>query len=190
MNLLDQIFTEARTHYAWTPEPVSDDLLHQLYDLVRWPPTGSNAQTLRVVFVRTPEAKERLKPALYPLNIEKAMTAPVTAILAFDTAWYDQLPRLAPSRPESRDRILTLPVEERDRLGTLNAQVQAGYFILGARALGLDCGPMGGFDRAKVDAAFFPDGAWRSLLLCNLGHGDPTRVVQPRLDFADVARIV
>jgi 3-hydroxypropanoate dehydrogenase len=192
MTFLDLVFTEARTHYAWTSDPVPDEQLHQLFELLRWPPTGSNAQTLRIVFVRSAEAKERLRPALAPANVDKAMTAPVTAILAYDAAWYEQLGRLAPSRPDSRDRIAALPEAERDRLATTSALLQAGYLILAARALGLDCGPMGGFDRAKVDAAFFADGAWRSLLLVNLGHGDPARVFprQPRLDFADVCRIV
>jgi len=192
MNFLDLVFREARTHYAWTSEPVPDAQLHQLFELVRWAPTGGNSQSLRVVFARSAEAKQRLRPALAPPNVDKAMTAPVTAILAYDVAWYEQLGRLAPSRPDSRDRAAALPEAERDRLATMNALLQAGYLILAARALGLDCGPMGGFDRAKVDAAFFADGAWRSLLLVNLGHGDPARVLprQPRLDFADVCRIV
>jgi 3-hydroxypropanoate dehydrogenase len=192
MNFTEQVFTQARTHYAWTSEPVSDEQLRQMFDLWRWPPTGANSQPLRVTFVRSAEAKERLRPALAPMNVEKAMTAPVTAILTYEVAWYEHLPRLAPSNPGNRDRIAGLPAEERDRLVTLNALLQAGYFILAARALGLDCGPMGGFDRAKVDAAFFPDGAYRSLLLVNLGHGDPARGFprQPRLEFAEVCRIV
>lgn len=192
MDFIDRVFTQARTHYAWTPEPVSDEELRQLHELWRWPPTGGNAQPLRVAFVRSAEAKERLRPTLAPLNVEKAMTAPVTAILAYDVAWYDQLPRLAPSLPGNRERILGLPVAERERLATLNALLQAGYFILAARTIGLDCGPMGGFDREKLDAAFFPDGAWRSLFVCNLGHGDPARTFprQPRLEFADACRIV
>ncbi len=192
MTFLEQVFTEARTHYAWTSTPVPDEQLRELFELMRWPPTGGNSQSLRIVFVRSPEAKERLRPALAPMNVEKAMTAPVTAILAYDVAWYEHLPRLAPSRPDARERSAGLPIDERDRLATLNALLQAGYLILAARALGLDCGPMGGFDRAKVDAAFFADGAWRSLLLVNLGHGDPARVSprQPRLDFADACGIV
>jgi 3-hydroxypropanoate dehydrogenase len=191
MGLIEQMFTGARTHYAWTAIPVSDDELRALHELWRWPPTGGNAQPLRVVFVKTPEAKERLRPALAPNNVEKAMTAPVTAILALDNHWHEPLPRLAPSHPGNRDRIAAMPAEERDQLGRLNALLQAGYFILAARALGLDCGPMGGFDRAKVDAAFFPNGEWRSLILCNLGHGDPARGFprQPRLEFGEACRI-
>ncbi|MCE9576876.1 MAG: malonic semialdehyde reductase [Deltaproteobacteria bacterium] len=191
MDLIDRVFTQAHTHYAWTPEDISEQQLRALFELVRWPPTGGNAQPLRIVFVRSAEAKERLRAGLAPGNIEKAMTAPVTAILAYDAAWYERLPRLLPSRPENRDRIAAMPAAERDGLATLNATLQAGYFILAARALGLDCGPMGGFDRGKVDAAFFPDGEWRSLLLVNLGHGDPARGFprQPRLEFAEACRI-
>jgi 3-hydroxypropanoate dehydrogenase len=191
MEFIERVFTNARTHYAWTSEPVSDDQLRAMFELWRWPPTGSNAQPLRVTFVRSAAAKERLRPTLAPMNVEKAMTAPVTAILAYDVAWFEHLPRLAPSNPGNRDRIAGLPAEERDRLATLNALVQAGYFILAARTIGLDCGPMGGFDRAKIDAAFFPDGTCRSLILVNLGHGDPARTLprQPRLDFAEVCRL-
>lgn len=190
--MLDRMFTEARTHYVWTSAPVSDDQLRQLFELLRWPPTGSNSQPLRIVFVRSAEAKARLRPALAPQNIEKMTTAPVTTILAYDVAWYEQLGRLVPSRPDSRDRIASLPAEERDRLANNGAFLQAGYFILAARAIGLDCGPMGGFDRAKVDETFFADGSWRSVLLVNLGHGDPARTFprQPRLEFADVCRLV
>jgi 3-hydroxypropanoate dehydrogenase len=186
------LFTAARTHSAWRPDPVDDDLLRRLYELVRWPPTGSNAQTMRIAFVRSPEAKQRLRPALAPANVDKAMTAPVTAILAYDVAWYERMPELAPFRPNVLDQYLAMPAERRDHLAVLNANVQAGYFILAARAVGLDCGPMGGFDRAKLDAAFFPDGAWRSQLLVNLGYGDPetTAARMPRLAFETVCRIV
>jgi 3-hydroxypropanoate dehydrogenase len=189
---LELLFTAARTHYAWLPEPVGDDLLRRIYELLRWAPTGSNAQTLRIAFVRSPEAKERLRPALFPANVEKAMTAPATAILAYDVAWYERMPELAPFRPNVLEQYLAMPPERRDHLAALNSNVQAGYFILAARAIGLDCGPMGGFDRAKVDAAFFPDGAWRSQLLVNLGYGDPEKTMarMPRLDFETACRIV
>jgi 3-hydroxypropanoate dehydrogenase len=192
MSFIERVFTEAHTHYAWTAEPVSDDQLRQIYDLARWPPTGGNSQPLRVAFVRSAEAKERLRPALAPMNVDKAMTAPATAILAYDVTWYEHLDRLAPAQAGNRQRIAAMPEAERDRLVTLNALLQAGYFILAARAIGLDCGPMGGFDRAKVDAAFFPDGEWKSLVLVNLGHGDPARGFprQPRLEFAEACRIV
>ena len=186
------LFTAARTHYAWSPVPVGDDILQRVYDLARWAPTGGNANPLRIAFARSVEAKQRLRPALAPTNIEKAMTAPVTAILAYDAAWYDRLAELAPSRPGAREQILAMPAERRDRLAFLNADLQAGYLILAARACGLDCGPMGGFDAAKLDAEFFPDGAWRSILLLNLGYGDPAKTLprMPRLDFTTACRVV
>ncbi len=186
------LFTAARTHFAWLPDPVHDDLLRRVYDLARWAPTGSNAQPLRVVFAKSAEAKERLRPALAPMNVEKVMTAPATAILAYDARWYDQMPKLVPFREGVREQLLALPDARRDYLGSTNAVLQAGYFILAARACGLDCGPIGGFDPAKVDAAFFPDGAWRTILpIVNLGHGDPQKTMprMPRLDFDFACRI-
>jgi 3-hydroxypropanoate dehydrogenase len=188
---LQLLFTEARTHSDWLDRPVADDLLERLYALVRMGPTGGNAQPLRVVFVKSREAKARLRPALMPGNVDKTMSAPVTAIVAFDTRYYDKLPQLFPTRPESRDRIAGMPEAQRDRLGTTSALLQAGYLILAARALGLDCGPMGGFDAAQVDAAFFPEGVWRSLLLVNLGYGDRERLFPrlPRLSFEEACRV-
>ena len=188
---LELLFTEARTHSVWLDRPVPDDLLERLYALVRMGPTGGNAQPMRVVFVKSREAKERLRPALMPGNVDKTMSAPVTAIIAFDTRYYDKLPQLAPARPDARDRIAGMPEALRDRLGTHSGLLQAGYLILAARALGLDCGPMGGFDPAKVDAAFFPDGGWRSLLLVNLGYGDRDKLLprMPRLSFEEACRI-
>jgi 3-hydroxypropanoate dehydrogenase len=186
------LFTAARTHYAWLPTPVGDDLLQRVYELARWAPTGGNSNPLRIVFVKSAEAKERLRPALPPPNVDKMMTAPATAILAYDVAWYDRLPELAPFRPGAREQILAMPAERRERLSVMNADLQAGYLILAARAHGLDCGPMGGFDPPKVDAEFFPDGAWRTVLLLNLGYGDPakTQPRMPRLEFATACRIV
>lgn len=185
------LFTEARTHAAWLDRPVPDDLLERLYALVRMGPSGGNAQPLRLVFVKSPEAKERLRPALMPGNVDKTMSAPVTAIVAFDARYYDKLPQLFPARPETRDRIAGMPEALRDQLGIHSALLQAGYLILAARALGLDCGPMGGFEPAKVDAAFFPDSAWRSLLLVNLGYGDRDKLFPrlPRLSFEEACRI-
>jgi len=185
------VFTAARTHYAWRSTPVDAELLQRVFELARWAPTGGNSQPLRVVFATSREAKERLRPALFPGNVDKAMTAPTTAILAYDVSWYERLPELAPFRPGVRDQIAAMPAEQRDRMGSQNANLQAGYLILAARALGLDCGPMGGFDPAKLDAEFFPDGASRSILLLNLGHGDPAKVLprMPRLEFAAACRI-
>lgn len=188
---IELLFTAARTHSAWLDRPVPNDLLERLYALVRMGPTGGNAQPLRVVFVKSPEARERLRPALMPGNVDKTMSAPVTAIIAFDARYYDKLPQLFPARPEMRDHIAGMPEALRERLGTHSALLQAGYLILAARALGLDCGPMGGFDPAVVDGAFFPDGGWRSLLLVNLGYGDRDKLFPrlPRLSFEEACRV-
>lgn len=186
-----RLFTEARTHYAWLQEEVDDDTLRRIYELARWAPTGNNGQTLRAVFVKSHDAKERLRPALFPMNVDKAMTAPVTALLAYDVHWYEHMNHLAPHRPNSREQYEVMPAERREYLGHFNAVLQCAYMIIAARALGLDCGPMGGFDRTLADAAFFPDGGCRSILLVNLGHGDPAKVVPraPRFDFDAACRI-
>ena len=185
------LFTDARTHAAWLDRPVDDATLRRVYDLAKLAPTGGNSQPMRAVFVKSREAKERLKPALAPLNVDKTMGAPATVIAAFDSEFYEKMPRLFPARPEMRDAIAARPKELRDRQAYQSATLQAGYLILAARALGLDCGPMGGFDTAKVDAAFFPDGKWRSTLLINLGYGDATKLYPrlPRLDFDEACRI-
>jgi 3-hydroxypropanoate dehydrogenase len=187
---LDVLFREARTHSAWLDRQVPDSLLEKVYELARMPPTVMNAQPLRLVFVKSAEAKERLKPALSPGNVEKTMTAPVTAIAAWDTAFYDQMPILFPSR-DVRPGLVAMPEAAREKMATASANLQIAYLILAARSLGLDCGPMGGFDNAKVDAAFFPDGKWRSLLLVNLGYGNRERLFprNPRLDFGAACRI-
>lgn len=186
------LFHEARTHSAWLDRPVDDAVLRQLYDLVRMAPTGGNSHPLRVVFVRSAEEKKRLVPGLRPLNVEKTLAAPVTAICAYDVEFYEKMPKLFPARPEMRDQLLSLPAAERTRLALLSSTLQTGYLILAARALGLDCGPMGGFENAKVDEIFFPDGKWKSVLLVNLGYGDPTKLFPrlPRLDFEEACRIV
>ncbi|APR81953.1 Nitroreductase [Minicystis rosea] len=185
------LFTEARTHNAWLDRPVEDALLHRLHELVRMGPTGANTQPLRVVFVKSREAKERLRPTLKPLNVDKTMGAPVTAILAYDARFYDKIPQLFPARPEMKDQIAGLPEAVRTPMAVQSATLQAGYLILAARALGLDCGPMAGFDAAAVDAAFFADQDWKTLLLVNLGHGDPEKLFprNPRLSFEEACRI-
>lgn len=189
---LSLLFSDARTHFAWLDQPIDDALLERIYDLAKMAPTGANAQPLRVVYVRSAEAKERLRPALDPMNVDKTMSAPVTAILAADERFYDKMPELFPARPELRDRLAGIPEPIRERMNLQNTNLQAGYFILAARALGLDVGPMGGFDRTKVDDAFLDGTSWRSVLLVNLGHGDPTKLYprNPRLSFADAGRIL
>ena len=188
---LDILFREARTHNAFSG-PVSDEQLRALYDLMKWAPTTMNTQPARNVFVRTPEGKEKLKPALSPGNLDKTMSAPVTAILAYDLQFYENLPRTFPHRPEA---IKGFQGEDKkasnEKVAFRNASMQGGYFILAARALGLDTGPMSGFDNAKVDAAFFPDGRVKSNFLCNLGKGDPSKIFarSPRLSFEEACRL-
>jgi 3-hydroxypropanoate dehydrogenase len=188
---LDILFRKARTHNAWLPQPVSDDLLRQIYDLMKWGPTSANSSPARILYLRTPQAKERLRPALSPLNVDKTMQAPVTAILAYDLKFYEHLPKLFPNKPNMREMFSNSP--ELAQTGAFrNGTLQGGYFILAARALGLDCGPMSGFDNAKVDAEFFPSSSVKSNFLCNLGYGDPSKLFprNPRLDFDEACQLL
>ena len=188
---LDLLFRKARTYNSWLDRPVSDETLRRLYDLMKWAPTSANSNPARIVFVRTTAGKERLRPALAPANVQKVMTAPVTAIIAYDTRFHEKMPKLFPARPTMGEALAGMPPEQRDFFLLQNASLQAGYLILAARALGLDCGPMSGFDNAKVDATFFADVPWKSILLVNLGHGDPAKLFprNPRLDFEEACRI-
>jgi 3-hydroxypropanoate dehydrogenase len=187
---IDQIFREARTHNVWLPRPVSSDLLRQAYELSAFGPTSANSSPGRYVFLTTPEAKERLRPALSAGNLEKTMAAPVTAIIAWDTEFHEKLPKLFPHK-DMRSVFLGKPglIEA---TAFRNGSLEGAYFILAARALGLDCGPMSGFDNAKVDAEFFPDGKWKSNFLCNLGYGDATKLLprSPRLSFEEACLVV
>ena len=202
---LNQIFRDARTHSGWLDKPGSDELLQQLYDLLKWGPTSANGSPARFVFLRTKEAKERLRPALAPGNVEKTMTAPVTAIIAYDLLFFEKLPKLFPHSPGMRDIFAQNPqlVEETARR---NSSLQGAYLIIAARALGLDCGPMSGFDNAKVDEEFFaagkdcegyeqeffPAGHVKSNFLCNLGYGDEPKLFPraPRLSFKEAATLL
>ena len=190
-NALDVVFRQARTHSALSG-PVTDEQLRALYELAKWGPTTLNSQPGRFVFVRSKEAKQTLAAALSPGNLDKTMAAPVTAIVAYDSQFYDNLPRTFPHRPEANKAFMG---DEKAVYANLtavrNSSLQGAYLIIAARALGLDCGPMSGFDNAKVDAAFFPDGRWKSNFLCNLGHGDPAKVMprNPRLTFEEACRI-
>ncbi|MBK6849666.1 MAG: malonic semialdehyde reductase [Proteobacteria bacterium] len=187
-----QLLLDARTHNGWLDRPVDDSLLQRLYELVRMGPTSSNCQPLRLVFVKSPAAKLRLRPTLSAGNVEKTMQAPVTAIVAYDTAFYAQMAKLAPHRPGAGQALGAMEPEARRRMALLSATLQGGYVILAARGLGLDCGPMGGFNAEQVDAEFFPEGTWKSIFLLNLGHGDPAELYPraPRLDFDEACRIV
>src|SRR5467141_5082861 len=152
---LDILFRKARTHNGWLDKPVGDDSLRELYDLMKWGPTSANLSPARILFLRTRKAKERLRPALQPANVDKTMAAPVTAIVAYDERFYEQAPRLFPYYPGMRDLFINSP-ELAEATAFRNGTLQGAYLILAARSLGLDCGPMSGFDNAKVDREFFP----------------------------------
>lgn len=190
MDALDQLFREARTHSAWLPEPVPLELLRTAYELARLGPTGANASPARFVFLTTPGAKARLQPALAPGNVEKTMAAPVTAIIAWDTEFHENLPRLFP-HVDVRSHFVGKQALI-DETAFRNSSLQAAYFILAARAQGLDCGPMSGFDAGKLNAEFFPDGKWKVNLLCNLGYGDHSKLFprNPRLEFEEVSAVL
>lgn len=187
--VLDRLFHAGRTHNAFLPEPVPDGLLRRLYETARWGPTSMNIQPMRVVFVRTPAAKERLRPALSPGNLDKTLAAPVTAIVAHDTRFHELMDTIW-HQPGAGASFAADPAAA-ERTALRNATLQAAYLMIAARALGLDVGPMAGFDAAKVDAAFFPDGRWKSNLLCNLGYGDPSKLFarNRRLDFDEACRL-
>jgi 3-hydroxypropanoate dehydrogenase len=186
------LFEAARTHHAWLDRPVDDHLLEEAYGLARMGPTTANSHPLRLVFVKSAEQKQKLLPTLMPGNVDKVRTAPVTAIVAYDTKFHENMPRLSPQRPELREVLGGMPKEVRERMAEQSALLAAGYFILAARAVGLDAGPLGGFDAAKVNEAFFADGQFRALLLINLGYGDAEKLHprNPRLSFAEATRIV
>ena len=187
---LDLIFRNARTPNVWLEEPVDDALLKQVYDLAKMGPTSANMCPMRIVFVKSREAKEKLKPALDAGNADKTMKAPVTAVLGMDIHFYEQLPKLFPHAP-AKAWFKDLPEPVLEYIALRNASLQGAYFMLAARALGLDCGPMSGFDNAKVDAAFFAGTTIKSNFLCNLGHGDASKLFprSPRLSFEEACQI-
>lgn len=177
------LFTEARTHYKWLPDPVTDDELRRLYDVVRAGPTSANSSPARFLFLRTPEAKERLRPALSAGNVDKTLSAPVVTIVAHDPRFYDQLPKLFP-HADARSWFAGNEALA-DVTAFRNGTLQGAYLILAARAVGLDTGPMSGFDNARVDEIFLAELGWKSNFLVNLGHGDQTGLFPraPRLGF-------
>jgi 3-hydroxypropanoate dehydrogenase len=187
---LDQLFREARTHSAWLPETVPVELLRKAYELARLGPTSANGSPARFVFLTTPGAKALLKPVLAPGNVDKTMAAPVTVIIAWDTEFQEHLPKLFPHADLRSYFAGNKPLIEENAFR--NSSLQAAYFILAARALGLDCGPMSGFDADKLNAAFFPDGKWKVNLLCNLGYGDASKLHprNPRLNFEEASVIL
>src|ERR1039458_1239771 len=187
---LDRIFREARTHNAWLPKRVPIEALREAYDLARMDPTSANSTPARFVFLESAAAKARLVPALAPLNVEKTKAAPVTAIVVWDTEFYEQLPKLFP-HADMRS-VFAGNQAMAEETAFRSSSLQGGYFILAARAVGLDCGPMSGFDKAKVNAEFFPDGKWKVNFLCNLGYGDRSKLFprNPRLEFDEACRVL
>ena len=183
------LFRNARTANTFSSEPVSDEALKEVWELAKWPPTAANTQPLRVLYVRSDKAKERLLPHVAEGNVDKVRSAPVTAVLAMDSAFHEHIPTVLPFRPEMKD-ALEANEDMRTSMGTFGSTLQAGYFILAVRSVGLTAGPMAGFDSAGVDSEFFGDGRWKSTLLVNVGHPgkDPWFDRLPRLDDDEVLR--
>jgi 3-hydroxypropanoate dehydrogenase len=202
---LDQLFREARTHNAWLDKPVADTTLRQLYDVMKWGPTSANSSPARFVFIHSQEAKERLRPTLAPGNVEKTMAAPVTVIVAYDLLFFEKLPKLFPHSPAMRGLFAENP-QLIEATAKRNSSLQGAYLMIAARALGLDCGPMSGFDNARLDEEFFgageecegceqeffPAGHVKSNFLCNLGYGDPSKLFPraPRLEFNEACTLL
>src|ERR1700730_4494153 len=187
---LDQLFREARTHSTWLPEPVPVELPRKAYELARLGPTSANGSHARFAVLTHPGSHGSLNTVLAPGNVYKTMAAPVTVIIAWDTEFHEHLPKLFPHADVRSYFVGNKPLIEENAFR--NSSLQAGYFILAARALGLDCGPMSGFDADKLNAEFFPDGKWKVNLLCNLGYGDPSKLHprNPRLNFEEASVIL
>ncbi len=188
---VEDILVGGRTHHAWLPRRVGDETLHEIYELTKWGPTAANSCPMRMVFVRTAHGKERLMSCLHPENVAQVVEAPITVIIGYDLRFYELIPRLMPDKPELAE------VFAADGGGAIvretalrNGSLQGAYFMLAARSLGLDCGPMSGFDRERLNAEFFPDGRIEANFLCNVGYGDPERVLPraPRLGFEEVCQ--
>jgi 3-hydroxypropanoate dehydrogenase len=185
----EQLFTEARTQHGYLDTPVADERLHRLYELLRWAPTAANSSPARFVFVRSAGAKEQLVACMSPGNQRKVREAPVTAIIGMDLEFHERLPKLFP-HTDARAWFAGKP-DLIESTAFRSSSLQGGYLIIAARALGLDCGPMSGFDAARVDAAFWSGTAVRTNFVCTLGHGDPARVMprNPRLSFDEACRL-
>jgi len=187
---LDLLFRTARTHNGWQDKPVDDALLMQAFDLAKMGATSANMQPMRIVFVKSEAAKEKLKPALDKSNIEKTMSAPVVAIIGMDIHFYNELPRFFP-HADAKAWFKDLPEPALEVLALRNSSLQGGYFMLAARALGLDCGPMSGFNNKMVDELFFAGTTVKSNFICNVGYGDSSKLFSrsPRPEFNEFCRI-
>lgn len=188
---LDQIFLNARTRNGWQDKPLPDKLLREIYDIARMGPTTANSQPQRIVFVVSPQAKAKLSPALSEGNRDKTMQAPAVAIFAYDLQFYDLLPKVFPHNQEARSWFVGKDAHIKET-AFRNGSLQAAYFMVAARAKGLDCGPMSGFDQAMVNQAFFPDGRWKANFICSLGYGTDERLFarSPRLSFEEACKVV
>jgi 3-hydroxypropanoate dehydrogenase len=190
-NALGMLFLEARTHNGWSDKPVSDAQLRQIYDLMKWGPTSANCSPARIVFVKSPEAKEKLLACMNSGNIEKTRSAPVTAIIGMDMAFYEHLPKLFPHNPDARSWFAGDQANIEVN-AMRNSSLQGGYFIMAARAVGLDCAPMSGFNADKMNATFFAGTSVKANFVCSLGYGDVGRLRPrgPRLSFEEACKIV
>ena len=202
---LDTLFRNARTHRAWLDKPVTDELIQEIYDLMKWGPTSANSCPARFLFVRSQKAKEQLRPCLSPGNVQQTMAAPATVIIAYDLKFYEKFSKLFPANPNIKKMFEDNP-QDVEETAFRNSTLEGAYLIMAARALGLDCGPMSGFDNAKVDEAFFGGGEpcegceqeffpakhVKSNFLCNLGYGDPKKLYPrgPRLAFNEACTIL
>jgi 3-hydroxypropanoate dehydrogenase len=196
---LDVLFRQARTHNAWLDKPVSDHLLRELWELMKYGPTSANSNPARILFLRTAEAKQRLVPALSPTNVDKVLKAPVTAIIGYDLKFYEHTPKLFPNNPAMREMFANSP-KVAEITSFRNGTLQGAYLIMAARSLGLDCGPMSGFDNAKVDQEFFSATAGnppefidvKSNFVCNLGYGHAEKLFprNSRLAFEEACRLL
>ncbi len=187
---LDTIFLSARSQNGWLDKTINDEQLRQIYNLLKFAPTAANCCPVRITFIKSKQAKKRLKPHLDAGNIEKSMTAPAVAIIAYDSEFYEKLPKLFP-HTDAKSWFVGNP-EKIKSAASMNATLQGAYFIIATRSIGLECGPMGGFNNASLDEEFFPNGKTKSIFLCGIGYGDSTKVFtrSPRLDFDEACEIV
>lgn len=191
LNKIKDLFITGRTHNDWIEKDVPDSLLHELYNLMKWGPTSANCSPARITFIKSQEAKNRLVKYLIESNIEKTISAPVTAIIAYDTKFYEFIPKLFPHNPEAKEWF-SGSEEFAEVTAFRNSSLQGAYFILAARTLGLDCGPMSGFDNVGIDNEFFSESNFKSNFICNIGYGDHNKLFDrsPRFDFDEVCKIL
>ena len=191
LNKIKDLFINGRTHNDWIEKDVPDSLLHELYNLMKWGPTSANCSPARITFIKSKEAKKRLKKYLIESNIEKTISAPVTAIIAYDTKFFEFIPKLFPHNPEAKEWF-SGSEEFAEVTAFRNSSLQGAYFILAARTLGLDCGPMSGFDNVGIDNEFFSESNFKSNFICNIGYGDHNKLFDrsPRFDFDEVCKIL